>query len=83
MALIQPVNFPIVGTAVELKVLILNFSTSATTCTTYYQLLTAEGKQCIDGNYTLTDEQFADWGYDNTVVDYYVADAIGVTIIKD
>lgn len=79
---IEPVVFPLnQGTATRMSVLILNFETTATTCTTYWQLLTEEGQQLSQGNYTLTDEQFAAWGTDNSVVNQYVADAIGVTII--
>lgn len=79
---IEPVVFPLnQGTATFMTVLVLNFSTEATTCTTYWQLLDDEGKQLAQGNYTLTEEQFASWGTDNNVVNEYVADAIGVVII--
>ena len=83
MAKIQPIVFPLnQGTATEMSVLILNFETTATTCTTYYELLTEEGKCLKADNYTLTPEQFAAWGTDNSVVNEYVAEAIGVTIIS-
>ena len=83
MAKIQPVKFPLnAGTATEMTVLILNFETSATTCTTYSELKTEEGKVLSNGNYTLTEDEFAAWGLDNTCVDDYVAEAIGVTIIN-
>ena len=79
---IEPVVFPLnEGTATRLTVLVLNFPTDATTATTYYQLLTEEGVQLRQGNYTLTEEEFANWGTDNNVVNQYVADAIGVVII--
>ena len=79
---IEPVVFPLnQGTATRMSVLILNFESTATTCTTYYQLLTEEGVQLAQGNYTLTEEQFLKWGYDNNVVNEYVAEAIGVTIL--
>ena len=43
---IEPVVFPLnQGTAVAMTVLVLNFETTATTCTTYWQLLDADGKQ--------------------------------------
>jgi hypothetical protein len=64
-----------------MTVLVLNFDTTATTCTTYWQLLTEEGQQLSQGNYTLTEEQFQQWGTDNSVVNEYVANAIGVTIL--
>jgi len=83
MAKIQPVIFPLnQGTATEMSVLILNFETSATTCTTYYELKTDEGIVLTNGNYTLTEEEFKAWGTDNEYVAECVANAIGVTIIK-
>lgn len=83
MASIQPVVFPIVGTATKLEVTLLPFKTDATTATTYYQLLTDEGKDCVSGNYTMTPEEFAQWGVDNSYVDDIVAANIGVTIIAE
>jgi hypothetical protein len=79
---IKPIPYPLnEGTATRLSVLVLNFTTDATTCTTYWQLLTEEGKVLSYDNYTLTEEQFAKWGTDNSVVNEYVAEAIGVVII--
>jgi hypothetical protein len=82
MAKIQPIVFPLnAGTATEMTVLILNFETNATTCTTYYELKTDEGTILTNGNYTLTESEFTAWGEDNTWVEQCVANAIGVTII--
>jgi hypothetical protein len=89
MAKIQPVIFPLnAGTATEMTVLILNFETNATTCTTYYELKSeateeVAAKVLSNGNYTLTEEEFAAWGLDNEYVAECVANAIGVTIIKE
>jgi hypothetical protein len=44
-------------------------------------LLTADGLQLSQGNYTLTEEEFAAWGQDNNYVNQVVAAAIGVTLI--
>jgi hypothetical protein len=83
MAKIQPITFPLkAGIATEMSVLILNFETSATTCTTYYELKSDEGAVLTNGNYTLTEDEFAAWGLDNKYVAECVASAIGVTIIK-
>ena len=88
MAKIQPIVFPLnAGTATELSVLILNFQTDATTCTTYYELKTEATEEVpsvvlTNGNYTLTTAEFAAWGLDNEYVAECVASAIGVTIIK-
>jgi len=92
MTQIQPIVFPTIGTATFLKVTVLNFPTNATTCTTYYELWsskTEEGSEelvpdakLIDGNYTLTDEEFAAWGTDNFYVVEVVADAKGFVIVN-
>ena len=88
MAKIQPIKFPLnQGTATEMSVLILNFETTATTCTTYYELK-SEGTEEVpskvlsNGNYTLTEEEFAAWGESNEWVEQCVAQAIGVTILS-
>jgi hypothetical protein len=79
---IEPIVYPLnAGTATQMSVLVLNFTTEATTCTTYWQLLTEDGKVVADDNYDLTAEQFAAWGTDNNVVNEYVAQAIGVVIL--
>jgi len=79
---IKPVPFQVPkGLATRMTVKVLEFETDATTCTTYWQLLTEEGVQLSQGNYTLTEEQFLTWGTDNSVVNQYVAEAIGVTIL--
>jgi hypothetical protein len=79
---IEPIVYPLnEGTATRMTVLVLNFETTATTCTTYWQLLTEDGKTLAQGNYTLTEEQFLAWGFDNNVVNEYVAESIGVVLI--
>jgi hypothetical protein len=83
MAKIQPVEFPIVGTATDLVVTVLTFKTSDVSASTYYQLFTEEGEQCLAGNYQMTEEQFAAWGQDNSIVDDYVAEYLGVTIVSE
>ncbi len=83
MAQIQPVTFPIVGDATKLEVTILPFTTSAITASTYYNLTTEEGKTCLSGNYQMTEEEFADWGQDNSYVDDIVAAFLGVTIVAE
>mgnify|MGYP000004705716 CR=1 FL=1 len=81
MAQIQPINFPFTGEATILKVLILNFPTDANTCTTYNELLTDEGLMCTNWNYTLTDDEFAAWGEDNTWIENCVAKDKGIIIL--
>jgi hypothetical protein len=82
MAQIQPVIFPLIGTATTLEVTVLSFSTSAVTATTSNRLLTNDGVECVPSwNYVLSNEQFAAWGQDNSVVDGYVAQDKGLVIV--
>lgn len=81
MVNIQPVTFPIVGTATKLSVTVLGFATDALTANTYYRLLTDTGKQCLQGNYELTKQEFATWGIDNSYLDTIVAKHLNVTIV--
>jgi hypothetical protein len=79
---IKPIPYPLnEGTATFLTVLVEAFLTDATTASTYYRLLTDEGKILTDGRYQMTEEQFAEWGRDNSVVNEYVAEYLGVVII--
>jgi len=82
MVNIQPVIFPIVGTATKLSVIVLGFQTNATRCGTYYALLTDENVKIIEGNYQLTEAEFAAWGVDNTYIDDIIANFLNVTIIN-
>lgn len=81
MTKIEPVVFPILGTATKLAVTVLNFATNAKSCNTYYVLSTEDDKKVTDGNYQLTEAQFTAWGADNSYVDNAVAAFLGVVII--
>jgi hypothetical protein len=84
MAKIQPIEVPHVGIGTTLEVTILPFKTSDVTATTYNRILSDEGVEVVPSwNYTLTDEQYAAWGEDNSVVDSYVADDKGLVIITE
>jgi hypothetical protein len=82
MVNIQPVIFPIVGTATKLTVTVLGFATNAKSCGTYYALLTDANVKIIEGNYQLTEAEFASWGIDNNYINKVVADFLNVTIIN-
>ena len=84
MAKIQPVEIPFEGVGTTLEVTLLPFKTDAISANTYNRLLTDEGKEVIPSwNYTMTDEQFAAWGQDNSVVDGYVAVDKGLVIVAE
>lgn len=95
MAKITPVEFPLnEGTANVLFVKSLEFESTATNCTLYYELrqvseFSAEEnvpplvKTLRVGNVHMTEEAFAAWGQDNSYLDDYVADYLGVTIVSE
>jgi hypothetical protein len=78
---IQPVVFPIVGTATKLGISILGFTTDAKTCTVYYALMTDKTERIIEGNYQLTEDEFAAWGVDNNYINEVVANYLKVIIV--
>jgi hypothetical protein len=81
MAKIQPVVFPIIGTATDLIVRVLPFDMDAITATFYYSLNTEEGKMCTEGNLSMTPEEFAGWGSDNNYCNQWAASQLGLTLI--
>jgi hypothetical protein len=83
MTNIQPVVFPILGTATKLAVTVLNFATNAKSCNTYYMLSTEDDMKVIDGNYQLTEAQFTAWGVNNSYIDNIVAAHLGVVIVPE
>lgn len=78
---IEPVVIPTLGTATQLFVQANSFSASAVNCTLYYYLADDNGLQFIQGNVQMTDEQFASWGTDNSVLYQIVADEKGLILI--
>ncbi len=56
---IEPIVYPLnAGTATQMSVLILNFTTEATTCTTYWQLLSEDGLQLLKPIYVCKKENY-------------------------
>lgn len=83
MPKIQTLSFPIFGEADNLNVTIQSFGTDSTTCNVVYELAKSDGRKIADGNYTLTQDEFAAWGEDNAYIDQLIANHIGVTIISE
>lgn len=78
---IEPVVIPTMGTATQLYVQANTFSASATNCTLTYYLADETGVLLLQGNVVMTDEQFASWGTDNSVLYQIVAQEKGLTLI--
>lgn len=81
MAKIQPVVFPIIGTATDLEVRVLPFNMEDLTATFYYIVTTEEGRKCTEGNLTMDEDEFAGWGADNMYVLEWAATKLGLTLL--
>jgi len=90
MAKIQPVVFPIKGTATQLDLKVLGFSMDAKTADFHYRLtsdgdfnLLKAGKVIDEGNLTMTKDEFALWGADNNYCIEWAANKLGLVLIKN
>lgn len=88
MAKIQPVVFPIKGTATQLELKVNGFSMEANTAEFNYRLTddgdlqTLRAKKIIDtGNLTMTEQEFELWGADNNYCIQWAANKLGLTLI--
>jgi len=88
MAKIQPVVFPIKGTATQLELKVNSFSMEANTAEFHYRLtsdgdlqLLKAGKVIDAGNLTMTNDEFAQWGADNNYCIQWAANKLGLTLI--
>lgn len=81
MIKIQPIqiNYPPVEVN-AIKIRVLPFQTTDTSCGTYYELISqtevtvndeivVNSKTVADGNYQLTDDEFTNWGADNSFIE--------------
>lgn len=55
------------------------FETDALTAQIYYSISDENGEKITDGNIELTEQQFTDWGADNTFVENIVLDKLCLT----
>jgi hypothetical protein len=89
MAQIQPVDFPILGTATELILKIVSLDLEATTAQFNYQLLSnqtfgpmnAEKKVIADGFLSMNESEYSSWGADNQYCFQWAANKLGLTLI--
>lgn len=87
MAKIQPITFPILGTANEFNLKVLPFRMEDKQCAFYYEILKVEedGKEQVftSGNLEMTEAEFAGWGADNNYCLNWAAQKLGLTIITN
>ena len=90
MAKIQPVVFPIKGTATELEVRVNGFSMTDKTAEFHYRLTDSGDLQMLkakkliaEGNLSMNEQEFENWGVDNNYCIEWAANKLGLTIIND
>lgn len=89
MRKIQPLVFPIKGIATNFELIVNAFSMDAKTANFHYRLtsdgdlqLLKAGKVIDEGNLTMTNEEFAEWGADNNYCIQWAANKLGITLIN-
>lgn len=89
MRKIEPIVFPIKGTATNFELTVNAFSMDAKTATFHYRLtsdgdlqLLKAGKVIDEGNLTMTNDEFAQWGSDNNYCIQWAANKLGITLIN-
>ena len=88
MAKIQPVVFPIKGTATELEVRVNGFSMTDKTADFHYRLTDSGDLQMLkpkkliaEGNLSMNEQEFESWGADNNYCIQWAANKLGLTLI--
>lgn len=88
MAKIQPIVFPIKGTATELEVRVNGFSMEAKTAIFHYRLIDntkpksmGVNKLIDEGNLSMNQQDFAQWGADNNYCIEWAANKLDLTLI--
>jgi len=88
MAKIQPIIFPIKGTATELELRVNGFSMESKSAIFHYRLIDNTKPESMginklidEGNLSMTKEEFALWGADNNYCIEWAAKKLGLTLI--
>ncbi len=87
MAQIQPLTFPILGTANDLLLRVLAFDMDAQTASFYYELrdttssIVGDIKVITSGNIEMDELEYAAWGADNMYCIEWAANKLGLTLI--
>lgn len=66
---IEPVQIGIGKVADSISVSVITFKTTDKTCQLYYQVFDVEKKQIDEGNLSLTEKEFAQWGETNKYIE--------------
>lgn len=66
---IEPVQIGINKVADSISVSVITFKTTDKTCQLYYQVFDVAKKQIDEGNLSLTEKEFAQWGETNRYIE--------------
>lgn len=88
MAKIEPIVFPIKGTATELELRVNTFSMDAKSADFHYRLTdsgdlaTLKTKKVMaEGDLSMTESEFSAWGSDNNYCIQWAANKLGLILI--
>ena len=82
---IEPINIPTAGTATKLILKCLTLDMTATTASFYYELTTdldqsMNYKTLLNGNLTMTESEYSQWGADNSYCINWACNKLGLTL---
>jgi hypothetical protein len=80
---IQPTSLGIAGEAVAINVSAGGFSSDATSCQLFYNLVDEKVQQIYNGTLLLSGSDFANWGQDNYYIVEYTCNTLGLVLIGD
>lgn len=83
MRSIQPIFWKRNSPHAEKLSIQLVYDNLSTTCTTCWQVLTAESIVIDSGNISITGEDYASWDGSNDFVYQYIANQLNVILIQD
>ena len=76
---INPVQIGIGKVADSVSVSVITFKTTDKTCQLYYQILNEKKIKIDEGNLSLTEEEFAQWGETNIYIEDLALRKLGLT----
>jgi hypothetical protein len=72
------VGFPNITPATKILIRPIINSTTDTSCNTYWELLSVDGKQLANGNQPINEDEYSLWGGDNSDLENIVLNKLNL-----
>lgn len=80
MTTIQPITVPTKGIGTEFQISALNFPMNPTSVSFYWQVFTEENTPILEGNLTMDQETYLQWGSNDSFVIDWACNLLGFVI---